>query len=163
MVYKDTNISGSSGEHFAAGALMIGEYFRVEVIAGKCPAFDLYVEVNDEAKPFPLLIQIKTTSMDDRYNKTSIKTPVEDKKLKWLADRPVPTYVGGFDLVKKILYLAPAFDRDGHYPSIPITHRIPITNEKRAKKELRLLKKDVISYWQDSDIVDFKSNYQSLL
>ena len=68
-MYTDTNLIGERGENFATGLLMTDEIFFAKVLGGKVPSFDVYAEVNDDNTPFPLLIQIKTTTKADRYNK----------------------------------------------------------------------------------------------
>lgn len=164
-MYTDTNIIGERGENLATGLLMTDEIFFAKVLGGKVPSFDVYAEVLEENTPFPLLIQIKTTTMADRYNSNSIKTPVPDKTVQELAARPIPTYVAGFDMVDNILYVSPVFSGTEHYPSIPTKHKIELNNPAKAALELNVLKKDVINFFKYGklDIQNYKQTYKSQL
>lgn len=72
-MYANKDIIGTRGEMLASSILMTDEVFYVLLLGGKVPSFDLYVEINDNNIPFPMLIQVKTTSQQDRYNSNSIK------------------------------------------------------------------------------------------
>ncbi len=118
-MYTDTNIIGERGEMLATALLMTGEVFSARLLGGKVEAFDVYAEVYDTSCPYPLLLQVKTTTMSDRYNNSSIKTPVDDVTIRRLAAKPIPTYVAGFDMIDNVMYLAPVFSGAEQYPSIP--------------------------------------------
>lgn len=164
-MYTDTNFIGERGENLATGLLMTDEIFFVKVLGGKVPSFDVYAEVFDETSPFPFLIQIKTTTKANRYNKSSIKTRVPVKTVKELAAKPIPTYVAGFDMIDNILYVAPVFTGKERYPSIPIKHKIELSNPTNAAIELNILKKDVIDFYKNKTInlQNYKQSYLSLL
>jgi hypothetical protein len=164
-MYTDTNIIGERGENLATGILMTDEIFFAKVLGGKVPSFDVYAEVCDILNPYPLLIQIKTTTKKNRYNKSTIKTSVPDKTIQELSARPIPTYVAGFDMVDNILYVAPVFSGKEHYPSIPISHKIELSNPTNAVVELNLLKDDVINFYKNKviDIQKYKKSYISQL
>lgn len=101
-LYRDKQIIGSQGEMLACATLQIGEIVMVQHLGGVVPAFDIHAELNDNVHPYPFLVQVKTTNKYNRYTYTEngIITPVPDAKLKWLADRPVPTYVAGYGLIE---------------------------------------------------------------
>ena len=164
-MYTDTNLIGERGECLATAILMTDEVFFAKILGGKVPSFDVYAEVNCDNTPFPLLIQVKTTTMNDRYNSASIKTPVPDKTIQELSAKPIPTYVAGFDMVDNVLYVAPVFNGTEHYPSIPINHKIELNNPANAVKELNLLKDDVVNFFQNKkqDIQNYKQTYKSQL
>lgn len=164
-MYTDTNLIGERGENFATGLLMTDEIFFAKVLGGKVPSFDVYAEVNDDNTPFPLLIQIKTTTKADRYNKNSIRTAVPDKTVQELAMKPIPTYVAGFDMVDNVLYVAPVFSGVEHYPSIPTKHKIELNSPTNATVELNLLKNDVVNFFKYAklDIQKLKQSYKSQL
>lgn len=159
------DITGDSGELFATGLLMTGGLFFAIVIGGKTPSFDVQAMINDDSIPFPLLIQIKTTSKRNRYNKKSIKTRVPPSTISQLAAMPIPTYVAGYDLVDHILYIAPVFSGNEKYPSIPIKHKIELKNPARAVIELNILKDDVIAFFNNkvTNIQMYKKSYSSQL
>lgn len=144
---------------------MTDELFYAKHIGGKMPSFDVFAEVNDDATPFPLYIQVKTTQKDDKYNKNSIKTPVPTRTIKELAAKPIPTYVGGYDLDSHILYIAPVFSGAEHYPAIPLNHKIELFNKANAIVELQNLKNDVINFFKNksADFQDYKNKYVSQL
>ena len=114
--YHDARIIGSQGEMFVSAMLQTGELFRTYLLGNCVEAFDIYVEVNDKTYPFPFLVQVKTTDLNNRYNIHGICTPVSDEKLKWLVDRPIPTYVAGFDLRELKMYLAPSHSGSEYHP-----------------------------------------------
>ncbi len=163
MLYHDKSIIGTSGEMFVSGTLQIGELFQIKLIGGVTEAFDLYGEINDRQQPYPFLIQVKTTAQDDRYNANSIKTPVPDEKLKWLANRPIPTFVAGYDLIEHRMFIAPAYNTKTTYPSIPLLHEVNLLNHTAAVSILNQLKRDIINYWQRLNIANYKDYYISQL
>lgn len=162
-MYTDRNIIGSRGEMLATAILMTGQIFYAELLGGKVPSFDVYVEIFDMDKPYPFLVQIKTTTMTDMYNQSSIKTPVPDDNLIALTNRPIPTYVAGFDMLQNILYIAPAFSGTEHYPSIPIVHKVELSNPAAAEIELRKLKDDVLAFYDNNNIPTIKKSYITML
>lgn len=163
MLYHDKIIIGTSGELFVSGTLQIGELFQIKLIGGVTEAFDLYGEINDRLRPYPFLIQVKTTAQDDRYNANSIKTPVPDEKLKWLSDRPIPTFVAGYDLIEHRMFIAPAYNTRTTYPSVPLVHEVNLHNYTAAIGTLNQLKRDIINYWQRLNIANYKDYYISQL
>lgn len=164
MQYHDTRIIGSQGEMLASVLLQTDEIFRIQLLGGTVEAFDIYVEINDKTHPFPFLVQVKATDMNVRYNQNGIITPVPDEKLKWLIDRLVPTYVAGFDLRDLKMYLAPAFImRTSYRTGIPLNHTLDLNNRNSTAGILRLLKRDVMNYWQSMNTANFKDSFVSQL
>lgn len=164
MRYYDRRIIGTQGEMLASVILQTDEIFRVQLLGGNVEAFDIYGEINDKQKPYPFLVQVKTTDMDNRYNQHGIIAPVPDKKLKWLVDRLMPTYVAGFDLRDLKMYIAPAFNtRSSYKDGIPITHMLDLCNRNTSAGVLRLLKKDVMAYWQGMNTANYKDYFISQL
>lgn len=147
----------------ATAILMTGQIFSAELLGGKVPSFDVYAEVFDQNKPYPFLVQIKTSTMKNMYNQNSIKTPVPDAKLISLCNRPIPTYVAGFDMRHNILYIAPAFSGTEKYASIPLIHKIELYNPAAAEAELRKLRDDVLAFYDNNNIPSLKKSYTSTL
>ena len=148
----------------ACATLQIGEIVRIQHFGGVVPAFDIYAELNDSDHPYPFLVQVKTTNKGYRYTRYGIITPVPDEKLKWLVDRPVPTYVAGYDLIELKMYLAPAFNTRVSYSGhIPLTHMLELTNPIAAEGVLRQLRRDIMNYWQSANIPNHKQYYISQL
>ena len=163
QIFTDNEINGDAGEHYVTGLLMTGSLFYAKIFGGKMPSFDIFAEVNDDKTPFPLFIQVKSTQKKkNKYNKTSINTPVPDHTIKELAAMPIPTYVAGYDLDDNILYLAPVFSGKEHYPSIPLKHKLELRKKNKAKKELAKLKEDVINFFKNKT-VDYQSYKQSYI
>ena len=164
MQYHDTRIIESQGEMLASVLLQTDEIFRIQLLGGTVEAFDIYVEINDKTHPFPFLVQVKATDMNVRYNQNGIITPVPDEKLKWLIDRLVPTYVAGFGLRYLKMYLAPAFNmRTSYRTGIPLNHTLDLNNRNSTAGILRLLKRDVMNYWQSMNTANFKDSFVSQL
>lgn len=162
--YHDARIIGSQGEMFVSAMLQTGELFRTYLLGNCVEVFDIYVEVNDKTYPFPFLVQVKTTDLNNRYNIHGICTPVSDEKLKWLVDRPIPTYVAGFDLRELKMYLAPAFNTRVTYKNgIPIGHELNLKSRKKTVQVLSQMKDDIMIYWQNLDATNYKNNYITLL
>lgn len=159
MIYSDKRIIGTAGEMFVSGTLLTGGLFQIQLIGGVAEAFDIYGEVNDKLHPYPFLVQVKTTAQNDRYNENSIKTPVPEEKLKWLVDRPIPTFVAGYDLIEHRMFLAPAYNIRTTYPSIPLQHEVNLINHTAAIGTLNKLKRDIINYWQRLNISNYKDFY----
>lgn len=164
MQYHNTRIIGTQGEMLASVILQTDEVFIVQLLGGYVEAFDLYVEINDKTHPYPFLVQVKTTDKEKRYNENGILTPVPDKKLKWLVDRLVPTYVAGFDLRDLKMYLAPAFNtRTSYEKGIPVNHVMELTNRSITAKVLLQLKNDVMNYWKGIDALNYKDSYTTTI
>jgi len=160
MRYHDTRIIGSQGEMLASVMLQTDEIFRVQLLGETVEAFDIYVEINDKTHPYPFLVQVKATDKDKRYSRNGINTPVPDEKLKWLIDRLVPTYVAGLDLRDLKMYLAPAFNMKTSYRNgIPVNHTLDLNNRNATAGVLRLLKRDVMNYWQSLNTANFKDSF----
>lgn len=66
MQYHDRRIIGTQGEMLASVILQTDEIFRVQLLGGNVEAFDIYGEINDKQKPYPFLIQVKTTMRNMR-------------------------------------------------------------------------------------------------
>lgn len=164
-IFSEKEITGESGELFVTGLLMTGDFLFAKQIGGKMPSFDIFAEVNDTATPFPLYIQVKTTKKRNKYNKASINTPVPNDTVKELAAMPIPTYVAGYDLDLHILYLAPVFSGKENYSSIPLTHKIELSNKASAIIELEKLKNDVVNFFKNkgNNLQNYKQSYVSQL
>ena len=159
-----SNIIGEIGENTAALRLSKYGIFKVYFLGDKAPIEDFLLEVIDDIHPYHCMIQVKATSQVDKYAPDgSMKTPVNAEKLKELTKRPLPTYVAGVDIDDEIIFIAPAFDGNIRYNTIPPKLRIDNTNPGRSKADLVKLKEDIINYWECIDINKCKQSYQSLL
>lgn len=163
MAILTTNIIGSSGENLVAMRLEKLGYFKVYFLGDKAPIEDFLVEINDENHPYPCLMQVKTTNDQNPYQKQgNINTPVPDEKMDKLLGRPVPTYVVGADLQDESIYIAPAFSKGTRYPSIPTRFKID-KNAKQSSINLKKLVDEIVKYWEDSNIKDYKSKFISTI
>lgn len=165
-----TNAIGDIGEMTVSIRLMEFGSIDVFLLGGKVPAFDLLAELipkNAQEKPYQFLIQVKTTNTKHPFTKRvrNLKTPVPDKKLKALINRPLPTYVAGVDLNTLDVYLVPAFDRTKSFRnSIPTRFKLEGKPKIAAnERNLNLLRDDVKRYWQSLNIDMYKPNYNSAL
>ena len=97
--------------------------------------------------------------MEERYLKNgNIITPVPEDKLKRLLHRPLPTYVVGADVTDEVVFIAPAYKEGVEYPSIPTTIRLDNNDKALRIANLEKLRDDIIRYWEESNIFDFKYN-----
>ena len=165
-----TNAIGDIGEMTVSIRLMEFGLINVFLLGGKVPAFDLLAELipqNVQDKPYQFLIQVKSTNDAHPYTKRDrkLKTPVPNKKLQALIDRPLPTYVAGVDLNTSDVYLVPAFDRTISYRnSIPTNFKFIGKPKKSSnKRKLQRLKDDIIQYWQRLNIDNDKPNFNSTI
>lgn len=163
-----TNAIGDIGEMTVSIRLMEFGSINVFLLGGKVPAFDLLAELiphDDQEKPYQFLIQVKTTNTKHPFTKRvkKLKTPVPDKKLKALINRPLPTYVAGVDLNTFDVYLVSAFDRTKSFRnSIPTGFKLEgKPNVAANKRNLNRLWDDVKRYWLNLNIDTYKPNYNS--
>lgn len=163
---KDTSMIGDNGERYAAIRLTQGQLFDVIGLGGKTPAFDMICRINDNKKPYQFLVQVKATESDifTTTTPTRIKTPVPNKKYTALQLRPMPTYVAGVDNTTGDVYIAPAFkDVNMYGGSVPLTYKLSQSDKVASLNNLKLLKKDVIDYWEGMDIQTYKPSFNSAL
>lgn len=154
-----TNVIGGAGENLTALRLEKDGYFKVYFLGEKAPIEDFLLEILDEEHPYLCLLQVKATNQKVRYRKNgNIITPVPKDKLKKLVNRPLPTYVVGADNEQEIVYVAPAFNDNRQYPSIPTGFRLDNNDKALRIANLEKLRDDIIRYWEESRISDFKRN-----
>lgn len=158
----DKNQIGQTGESFVAFVFCYFPFFNVYFLGDKAPIEDFFCEINDENSPYPFLIQVKSTTGGTTGAGSLNATLPEDYK-NALINRPIPTYLAGFDVDKMEVYLAPVFDPSVKYGVIPNNHVLRLMNRVRMANEIELLKKDVINYWENSNILPYKTTYKSLL
>lgn len=163
----DTNIIGDNGERWAAIRLTQGQVFDVIELGGKTPAFDLLCRINDPEKPYQFLVQVKATETGNIFTKKApikIMTPVPKKKYNPLQLRPLPTYVAGVNNTNGDVYIAPAFQRTNLYGgSIPTLFHLSQGNLVQSLHYLRMIKDDVMNYWDGLDIQNYKSTFNSII
>lgn len=162
------NIIGDIGEMEVSIRLMESGLFRVFLLGGKVPAFDLLAEIvpSFNEKPYQFLIQVKSTAVANPFTQDlhRLKTPVPSHNLNSLIDRPLPSFIAGVDLNTRDIYMAPAFDRGARYGgSIPDSFRLVSGNKMANVVPLQKLKTDVIDYWRGLNIDTYKPLYKSLL
>lgn len=162
----DPNAIGDRGEMLASVRLTESNIFMTCLLGGKVPAYDILAEINPgpNEMPYQFLIQVKSTDRQNPYTVKGkrIKTPIPNKKLGALVDRPLPTYVAGVDLNTEDVFIVPAFDKNaGYSSSIPTSFKLS-PGQKAVNKSLLLkLKEDVIRYWQGINIDAYKTTFKS--
>ena len=85
------------------------------------------------------------------------------EKLKKLIERPLPTYVAGADIEDEVIFIAPAFDVNIIYNTIPPILKIDNVDKVRSKSDLEKLRDDIINYWNQANLPNFKKRYISTL
>lgn len=159
----DTNSIGVSGENIAKAIIEFFPIFRVVFMGDKNPITDFYVEIsNNKEKPYPFLMQIKTTT-SDLDDKGCLCVKVPNDKYQALCHKPIPTYVGGVSLEDQSLFIKPAFDDSRHVNSISPDLVITTKDKRDCATKLIKIQRDVINYWDTLNTSDFKQNYQSLI
>jgi hypothetical protein len=158
------NEIGDAGENLAMLRLEKHGIFRVYFLGEKAPIVDFMIEITDENTPYQALVQVKSTSAKNRYNKNGyMKTPVPNEKLQKLWERPLPTYVVGADVEDEVIYIAPAFKTDGTYNSIPPRLKIDNRSVANDKVSLNRLKNDIINYYHSHQIPNYKQAYKTTI
>lgn len=153
------NVIGGAGENLTALRLEKDGFFKVYFLGEKAPIEDFLVEILDENNPYQCLLQVKATSQDDCYLENgNIITPVPEDKLNKLVHRPLPTYVVGADNEREVVFIAPAFNESRQYPSIPTGFRLDNNDKATRIANLEKFRDDIIRYWKESNIIDFKNN-----
>lgn len=153
---------GSNGEDVAKSILEAFPIFRVVFMGEKYPITDFYVEIIDKNTPYPFLVQVKTTTseLDERGR---LCVSVLNAKFVALCGRPIPTYVGGVDLNNDSLFIRPAFDENKHVCFIEPNMVISRKDKIDCGQKLLKIKRDVVNYWENLKIREYKQAYQSLI
>ncbi len=160
----DTNQIGNAGENCFALRLGKCGVFRVYFLGEKTPIEDFLLEIVDDKYLYQCLVQVKSTSKNNKYDKNgNMKVTLTKEKLKKLIDLPLPTYVAGVDLDKEAVYIVPAFDYEAKHCSIPTKIKIDKDNKEESEKNILLLKEDIITFWENIEIMKHKTNYKSKL
>lgn len=159
----DENWKGDSGEDTAKAILGSFPIFRIVFMGEKNPVTDFYVEIaNDKERPYPFLVQVKTTTSElDKEGRLCVAVP-HDKYVA-LCQRPVPTYVGGVDLNTDTLYIRPAFDAAEHVSFIEPQMVLSKKDKLDCGKKLLAIQRDVINYWENLKAREYKKSYKSLI
>ncbi len=156
----DTNAIGASGENIAKAILEFLPFFRVVFMGEKNPITDFYLELTNKEKPYPFLVQVKTTSSElDSKGRLCVSVPKD--KYKALCKRPLPTYVAGVHLDNQSLFLSPAFDVDLHINTIPPNMVIDMKNITDCADKLRKIEIDVMSFWDGLSVENYKITFNS--
>lgn len=157
----DKNAIGDRGESIFTSRITEGFLFRVYFLGEKAPIGDFILEINDESTPYECMIQVKSTRTG--YNASgNLKAKVSKGKLTKLINRPLPTYVAGVDEIDEKVYICPAYNANSVISSIPTNHILEKGNPV-SLITLRVLKEDIVNYWQSINIQNHKTNYNSIL
>lgn len=156
------NAIGDRGESIFNTRITQDNLFKVYFLGEKAPIVDFLLEILDPATPYYFLVQVKGTTLGYQAG-GNLKACVEEDKMIKLLQRELPTYVAGVDVDREIVYLCPAFDPTTRYPSIPVTHSLQLVNKVASRAILDLLKQDVINYWANSGMSNYKATYHSIL
>lgn len=159
---KGANEIGKLGENLATNFLIDLFNCSVENLGEKVKAFDLLCTLGVPEKPYMFLVQVKT-HYRGRYTKDvppRISTNVEQKKLDWLIDRPLPTFIAAVDYKGQKMYIAPAFDKAVKYPSVPTTHVFCESDVHATNDAAKKLLHDIKEYWDNLNIDQYKQNYK---
>lgn len=159
----DDDWKGASGEDTAKAILVSLPIFRVVFMGEKYPVTDFYVEIaSDKEKPYPFLVQVKTTTSElDEHGRLCVSVPHD--KFVALCKRPIPTYVGGVNLNDDTLFIRPAFDASEHVSFIEPHMVLSKKNKLDCGQKLLAIKRDVINYWDNLRPREYKQSYKSFI
>ena len=77
-------------------------------------------------------------------------------------NRPLPTYIAGIDESLEKVFIRPAFDPNVSYPSIPTsTFVLDPANMPLSLTNLQRLRNEIIDFWNHSNVIRYKSLYNS--
>lgn len=159
------DLIGDRGEHVALYRLTQSHIFMATIIGGKCPAFDILLEVNNENKPYFAVVQVKSSDSATYTKSGRMQTPVPNAHLADLWKLPVPTYIAGVDMAQETVFIAPAYKMKGaiYGGSIPNAYILQPTNLTVSRLNLEKLRDDIVAYWDNYNIPIYKNYYTSLL
>jgi hypothetical protein len=162
-IEMDENWKGASGEDTAKAIIGSFPIFRVVFMGEKYPITDFYVEIaDDKEKPYPFLVQVKTTTSElDESGRLQVAVPSGNYMA--LCKRPIPTYIGGVNLRDDSLFIRPAYDKTEYVSSIAPDMVLSKRNILDCGLKLLKIKRDVINYWENLKIKDYKQVYQSII
>lgn len=162
-VVPDKNQTGDSGEKVVGALLSRFPFFNIYFLDGKAPIEDFVGELTDPDKPYPFFVQVKSTVLGVD-NGGKLQASLEESKRQALLKRPIPTYLAGVDINSLEVYIAPVFDPNKKYSTVPSTHVIGFANDQLLVSEMELLRNDIIQFWeQHTNSTSQKTTYKSLL
>lgn len=71
--------------------------------------------------------------------------------------------MAGADIEDEVIFIAPAFDVNIRYNTIPPILKIDNVDKVRSKSDLEKLRDDIINYWNQANLSNFKKRYISTL
>ena len=127
--------------------------FRPRHLGEKWPVSDFYVELIGPKEHFFFIVQIKSTTqgLDKSGN---LKIQATQKKITELNAYFCPTYLAGVDVKTESVYLI-AINED----SQNAISKLP-TVFKLDSKNKRLLFDDVKSFWENTNLRNYKDNFK---
>lgn len=129
-------------------------------LGDKAPIVDFYLDFVEGNESYQFLVQVKSTTLG-YDNNGNLKISVPQSKYRQLQKKRLPTYVAGVDVNKEIVYLCSAFQERKVISSMPTKHSLKLTRPFRSKKTLKLLKEDVIRFWNGTITKDYKNKFKS--
>lgn len=154
------NVIGSSGENIAKAILEFFPVFRVVFLGEKFPVVDFYVEIEEDNKSYPFLVQVKATTSELTKRKY-LRVSVPKGKYESLHKKPIPTYVGGVHLDSSTLYITPTITGKEKISSIAPTCILSLDNQEKTLESVTRIKYDVIAYWDSLNAFEKKLKFKS--
>jgi hypothetical protein len=142
------DLTGKRGEFIASERLLdfCGNplpYFDPYLLDGKCPTYDLLVELTGGrgSKPY-FLAQVKSTRSGGKKGMTDLKVRLKAKDVQTMRTCPIPTYLIGVDEKAETAYIVSIHGKiKGGITSIPTAYPLDRNN-------LRILRDEVRTYWR---------------
>lgn len=156
---------GDFGESFANVLLGSqteqGQLFETVQIGGKWPTIDIYAEISSENhQRMFCFFQIKSTERGYTVRDNKLKVQVPKDKLNKLSAFNAPTYLIGVEYNKTSPPLSQAYIKTvrGNYVN-PLSSME--TNFVVNAENLILLKQEVETFWNNTNAMNNKTNYQT--
>lgn len=156
------NVIGSSGENIAKAILEYFPIFKVVFLGEKFPIVDFYVEIDEDNKSYPFLVQVKATTSDLTKRKY-LRVSVPKVKYGSLHKKPIPTYVGGVHIDSSTLYITPTITGKEKLSSIAPKCILSLNNQEKTLESVTRIKHDVIAYWDCLNAFEKKMEYNSVI
>jgi len=151
-----TNEVGDLGEAIFNVEISRDYNLRPRHLGEKWPSSDFYIELIGPKEHFFFIVQVKSTSrgLDKKGN---LKVKMTKKKLRELNAYYCPTYLAGVDVNTNAVYLI-AVNKDKRKDVSKLPTKFILDKSNRTK-----LFDDVKSFWENTDMKDYKQNFKHSL
>lgn len=160
---QNNNAQGQRAEEIFGVRITQDYLFRARDLGAKWPVSDYYVEINDDNNPLYFIVQIKST-IRSLSSKNKLPISVSKRKLNQFSNYNAPTFLAGVNIQNETVYMIPIYRRQPvTLYSIPTTFVLSANNKTLSFSNLKLLEKEVRSFWWQTYSRTDKRNFKSLI